>query len=325
MALFRVLSALAIVKYLNVGEGPLIALVVFPFAAALLLGYRTQLVATVLLIIALVLMISNWDSLSSISDQTIWMAITCCWCAGLPVNAQWSVDAALVTKLKNQPNATDTLPSRTHAVQSPLSALVAILVVVMVVITAIGHSQKVNLFMFSAVLLLIPAAPWQDLFTRLKATSQHKRLQKLIIFYDADCGFCLKMCLILRELLLCRDTNILTAQSDTQILPILEANNSWVIQSENGNTHIHWHAMQHLFMQRWPFKLIGWLMNLPPLMKLGNSVYEWVANNRTKMSQITAWALPWGKLELTPTPLTIVWVGLLSITLTLLQLMAGAL
>lgn len=154
---------------------------------------------------------------------------------------------------------------------------------------------------FMALSLLIPSAVWMGLHQRQKSTRRYNAIRGITIYYDEDCGFCLKMCLILRELLLHPTVPIVTAQSDAAIHDIMLRNNSWVIKDANNTTYIHWHAMQFLFNQRWPFKPIAWIMKIKPLMTLGNATYRWVALNRGTMGNIAAWALAWRKITLRST------------------------
>ena len=148
---------------------------------------------------------------------------------------------------------------------------------------------------FMALSLLIPGAVW----VWLRRGSEHTR--NVVMHYDEDCGFCLKMCLILRSFLVPREVIIQPAQNTPEINEILQRENSWVVTDGAGKTYTHWHAMAFLFSQRWPFKPIGWLMSVPPFVQIGNSVYRWIANNRDTMSSITARALPYRRLKLTPT------------------------
>jgi predicted DCC family thiol-disulfide oxidoreductase YuxK len=159
------------------------------------------------------------------------------------------------------------------------------------------HIGLFPLIDFMSLTLLIPSAVWVWLAARRKP----KKLDKIEIYYDEDCGFCLKMCLILRELLLSQQVKIFPAQHYPEIYEIMDRENSWVIKSADGNTYIHWHAMQHLFDQRWVFKPIAWIMAFPPFMHLGNAVYHWVANNRGTMSEFTASTLAWHTPKITPT------------------------
>jgi len=149
--------------------------------------------------------------------------------------------------------------------------------------------------------LLIPSACWIWLHQRRERSKRYQEINKITIYYDEDCGFCLKMCLVLREMLLVPTVPIRTAQSNPSIHAIMMEHNSWVIEGPDKATYIHWHAMGFLFSQRWPFKPIGWLMRFKPLMHIGNALYRWVANNRGTMGRVTAWMLPWRNLSLRPT------------------------
>jgi len=156
------------------------------------------------------------------------------------------------------------------------------------------HIGLFPLIDFMSLTVLIPSIVWIFLARRkLKAKSA-----QVTMYYDEDCGFCLKMCLILREFLLPETVKILPAQSYNDIYPIMERENSWVITDSNGNTYTHWHAMVFLFTQHWLFKPIGWLMKFPPFMWLGNKIYSFIANNRGTMGSVTARTLAFRPLNL---------------------------
>ena len=150
---------------------------------------------------------------------------------------------------------------------------------------------------FMSLSLLIPSALWIYLANRRQQSSANN----IVMYYDEDCGFCLKMCLILREFLLPETVKILRAQDYNDIYAIMERENSWVISDGAGKTYIHWSAMAFLFSQSWLLKPIGWIMKFPPFMWLGNRVYHWVATNRGAMGTITAKTLPYRPVKLKPT------------------------
>ncbi len=153
---------------------------------------------------------------------------------------------------------------------------------------------------FMALSLLIPGALWIKAQQGSRQQKRLESLQAIRFYYDEDCGFCLKMCLILRAFLLPETTKILRAQQYPDIYAIMERENSWVVTDANNKPHIHWHAMAFLFSQRWPIKPVGWLMRLPPLMGLGNIVYRWVAVNRMFMSNLTTRFLPYRSVKSKP-------------------------
>jgi len=156
------------------------------------------------------------------------------------------------------------------------------------------HIGLFPLIDFMSLTILIPSIVWIYLARR----KQKSQSAQVTMYYDEDCGFCLKMCLILREFLLPDTVKILPAQRYDNIYPTMERENSWVITDAEGNTYTHWYAMAFLFSQSWPFKPIGWLMKFPLFMWLGNSVYHAVANNRSSMGAVTAKTLPFRPLSL---------------------------
>jgi len=156
------------------------------------------------------------------------------------------------------------------------------------------HIGLFPLIDFMSLTVLIPSIVWIFLAKRKQKTKS----AQVTMYYDEDCGFCLKMCLILREFLLPETVKILPAQHYDDIYPIMERENSWVITDGNGNTYTHWHAIAFLLSQKWLFKPIAWLMKLPPFMWLGNKIYNSVANNRGAMGVVTARALPFRPLKL---------------------------
>ena len=156
------------------------------------------------------------------------------------------------------------------------------------------HIGLFPLIDFMSLTVLIPSIVWIFFANR----KQKSKSAQVTMYYDEDCGFCLKMCLILREFLLPETVKILPAQRYNDIYPIMERENSWVIADGDGKTYIHWHAMAFLFTQSWPFKPIGWLMKFPPFMWLGNKIYNTVASNRGAMSTVTARTLSYRQVKL---------------------------
>ncbi len=163
------------------------------------------------------------------------------------------------------------------------------------------HIGLFPLIDFMALSLLIPGALWVGLRNSDRQVARRQQLESIVIYYDEDCTFCLKMCLILRSFLLPQGTRILRAQNYPTIHAIMERENSWVIQDTQGGYHTHWQAMTFLFSQRWPFKPLGWLMSLRVLSGIGNRIYRWVAENRGLMGRVTSRLLPFRPLRLQPT------------------------
>ena len=154
---------------------------------------------------------------------------------------------------------------------------------------------------FMALSLLIPAAFWTTWQHTAHQTKRRSQLNNIRIYYDQDCGFCLKMCLVLRTFLLPDSVQILPAQSYAPAHSIMERENSWVVVGPENETYTHWRAMAYLFSQCWPFRPVGWLMSRWPLLTLGNRVYRWVADNRDRMGNLTQVLLAYRTVRTQPT------------------------
>jgi hypothetical protein len=113
----------------------------------------------------------------------------------------------------------------------------------------------------------------------------------LRIYYDRDCAFCLKSCLLLKEFLVL-DASIAPAQDTPRARTLLEANYSWVIIDVDDQAYLKWPAFVVL-LRRSP--LLGWLWPLaksPRLEKAGNSAYDFVGRHRGAFGSLTAWLWP---------------------------------
>jgi predicted DCC family thiol-disulfide oxidoreductase YuxK len=112
------------------------------------------------------------------------------------------------------------------------------------------------------------------------------------IYYDRDCAFCLKSCLVLREFLMLRDATIAPAQDTPRAKALLEANYSWVVIDTDDQAYLKWPAFTVL-VRRSP--LAGWkwpLLRMPLWLRPGNAVYDFVGRHRGALGQVTSWLWP---------------------------------
>ena len=119
------------------------------------------------------------------------------------------------------------------------------------------------------------------------------RSASLSLFYDRDCGFCLKMCRLLRTfLILPRDLDLRPAQDDARAGPLLEAHTSWVVIDARGQAHLKWDALVALLrssaLLAWLAPLAAWGLWRAP----GNAVYDWVGRHRHGLGRLSARLLP---------------------------------
>ncbi len=120
------------------------------------------------------------------------------------------------------------------------------------------------------------------------------------IFYDGDCEFCLKVCLILRTFLLLPETPIRPAQQQTDIHDLLLTHNSWVVEDFDGSRHVRWHAIVRVFRRSVLFAPLGWLFACKPLLWLGERIYASIARNRPALGRITTVLLPYRSINVDP-------------------------
>jgi len=99
-------------------------------------------------------------------------------------------------------------------------------------------------------------------------------------YYDADCGFCTRMVERVRRLAKLPEDAVLPAQSDPEILEIMERENSWVVVDRGGEQHLRWSALSVTLRQRAILRPIAFIMRWPGVAHLGDRVYRWIANNR---------------------------------------------
>jgi len=163
------------------------------------------------------------------------------------------------------------------------------------------HIGLFPLIDFMSLSLLIPGALWAMFSNHRNQSKETQQRNAIRLYYDEDCGFCLKMCLLLRMMLLSTDNKILPAQQHADIYALMEEHNSWVVTDSDNKHYLHWHAMAFLFKSRWPFKPLGWLMSCPPFIQIGNAVYRLIAKNRGLMGTLFTKCLPYRSVRIKPT------------------------
>jgi hypothetical protein len=112
------------------------------------------------------------------------------------------------------------------------------------------------------------------------------------IWYDRDCGFCLKSCLLFKEFLILPRASIAPAQDSQRARALLEANYSWVVIDADDRAHLKWPAFVALLRHS---PLFGWLwpvLRWSALEKPGNVVYDWVGRHRAGFGTLTGRLLP---------------------------------
>lgn len=149
----------------------------------------------------------------------------------------------------------------------------------------IGHFPFVSL----ASLTVFTGGWVWDALARRDAAKHPGTLQ---IYYDRDCGFCLKMCLLFQQFLILPRARIQPAQDTPRARTLLEANNSWVVIDTDQQAHLKWAAFVVLVRHS---PLLGWtqrLWALPALATPGDRAYDFVARHRPRFAALSARLLP---------------------------------
>lgn len=129
-------------------------------------------------------------------------------------------------------------------------------------------------------------------WTWLSARNARQHPGTLKIYYDRDCGFCLKTVLLFQQFLILPRAQIAPAQDTPRAKALLEANYSWVVIDTDEQAYLKWPAFTVL-LRRSP--LLGWLWPLARaavLVKPGNIAYDFVGRHRREFGWITARLLP---------------------------------
>lgn len=131
-------------------------------------------------------------------------------------------------------------------------------------------------------LTFMPAWMWDAIDKRLR----YKDQSRLTIWYDRDCGFCRRICRLIRTFLFLRDVSIKPAQNDRVIGHLLEEANSWVI-TDGQSHHLRWKAMCRLVAASPVFWFTVPLLTFKPSVWVGDRAYRWVARNRRWLATVS--------------------------------------
>jgi len=141
---------------------------------------------------------------------------------------------------------------------------------------------------------------WLDRLSQKREAGKGK--EPLRIFYDRDCGFCLKSCLLLRTFLILPRAVIAPAQDTPRAKTLLEANYSWVVIDHDDHAYLKWPAFVVLLKRSPAWFWLGWLLAGKWAVTPGNEVYDAVGRNRGSFGAISGALLPFHSRPLIPGP-----------------------
>jgi predicted DCC family thiol-disulfide oxidoreductase YuxK len=142
---------------------------------------------------------------------------------------------------------------------------------------------------FASLMLFVTAAHWDALGRLWRPRTRCTR-----IYYDQDCGFCYKTCLILRSFCLPEGVQIAKAQPHPEAGPLLIRNDSWVVYDDAGHHYLHWDGVCFVLMQSPVFWLPGWIGQRAAVRPIGERLYRLIGRNRGALGRLTGRFLPYG-------------------------------
>ena len=244
----------------------------------LVLGYRTQPAASAGWFLMAALL--SVDAQGPRDTESLILALLFL-AAFLPLGARGGIDTALDVGPKHEARA---VSLATTALL--LSALLSAGDIIASDSERLRYDQWTAL---AAFLAFVPSAVW-DRITRWLDTVERTGLR---IFYDRDCGFCHKICLLFRTFLFLGDVPIAPAQVDATTFAIMQEQNSWVIYDHDGVPHVRWHAMLFLLRRSPVFWPIGSPLTAMGMGRWADGLYTLIAANRDRLSKISALLLPY--------------------------------
>ncbi|MEM8675731.1 MAG: DCC1-like thiol-disulfide oxidoreductase family protein [Cyanobacteria bacterium P01_G01_bin.67] len=249
--------------------GQQILFIIGIFAAALLLmGYRTQL-ATIICWVMLLSLHNRNPSLVASSDDILRIVIF--WVMFLPLGAYYSCDRALNTS--NQPLPQAVISGGTIGFTFQI---------VLLWIFYFNNVDSLAILLLT-LLAFIPGFVW--IF--LDKQTYSKEISGLVINYDRDCGFCKKVVCFLQTFLILSGVTIREAQANPSIYADMEKYNSWVIEDYRGERYFKWYGIVYVVSISPVLWWLAPILSIKPLMKLGNKIYETIANNRRLIGNFT--------------------------------------
>ncbi len=130
-------------------------------------------------------------------------------------------------------------------------------------------------------LIFLPGPFWD----RLIGHFRKKGYGNLTIYFDGECRFCEKSARIIREFFLLPEAKVEIAQDHAAIYKLMQKNNSWVVEDQQGEKHFHENGFIAILKQS-PFHRIL-LPIFSPLKSLMHPIYVWVAGHRPLMSHFS--------------------------------------
>lgn len=133
-------------------------------------------------------------------------------------------------------------------------------------------------------------------------TRQPRVQLPVTIYYDQDCGFCRRTCLLFRGLLGLQRAEILPAQPHPRARGLLESNQSWVVIDHEDRAWLKWPAFVALLRVSPVFGGLARPLSAGALTRPGNAVYDFVGRHRGSFAAAFTRLLPERQENFEPGP-----------------------
>jgi len=168
-------------------------------------------------------------------------------------------------------------------------------------------TMHIGVFPFISIigwLAFLPSRAWDML-----GKWEGERPKIRTIWFDGTCGFCEKVTAILQSFLALEGTRRRAAQSADDVWHIMQLQNSWVVEGEDGTRSVGFQGIITVFAASplffWCAPLLRWRW----MTQIGEHCYRWIAQHRSLLGAFTR-PLPWKKMHWQLRP-----VGLLSLVI----------
>lgn len=128
--------------------------------------------------------------------------------------------------------------------------------------------------------LFIPSPVWNYLGRKF----YHSPVR---IYYDRDCGFCFKMVSLIKSFCLTKESLILPAQENPRIHEIMNRENSWVVETQEGECHTAYEAFLLIVKHSWSLRLGIFFWQARPVKYFLEKLYRWISHNRPLMGKFS--------------------------------------
>jgi len=133
-----------------------------------------------------------------------------------------------------------------------------------------------------AMLFFLPGTFWDWLRNKRNPPPQ----TNIKIYYDQDCGFCLRTVRLIKKLFLLPEIKIAGAQSVPEIAAAMRQRNSWVVLDPGGSRHFGYDAIVVVSAASPVFRFLTAILNLGIVRWLGERIYRYVATHRPIVGRV---------------------------------------